>query len=286
MILNTGFISKCTWVKEKKPLVIEIEMLSPGTYTLGLSGDVDLLVDWGDGTVDHPREDRPTHNYRKAGRYTITCSGRSSRLYFSGQPQLLTVKQWGTTKWDDVKFAFSVCENLRDIQADDTPDLSQTTSTMGMFYRCGIAKGNFKHWDTGAIQDMGIMFFYAPHFNEDIGNWNVKRVTNMDRMLCSASSFNRDLSNWNVSNVSYMFKMLTGAKMTPAMYDNLLIAWDKLAKEKPNCNFANPEYKKQFGISTTYCRGEAARQNLIDNHGFGTGEDSLYDLGKKCPGIN
>ena len=277
-MINVGFISKAA---EVKPFIIEIEMPTIGTYTLGLLGNNELEIDWGDGLVQQTTQDNPTHNYELSGRYTIKCSGKSSRMFFANQSRLSAVKQWGTNKWSTIDSAFYNCKNLS-ISALDAPNLSQVTGLYMMFGYTTIVSGNLGKWDVSNITNLGSMFFMAQSFNEDLSQWDVSNVTNMYLMFFNASFFNQDISKWNVSSVSNMKKMLSGTKLTPDKYDKLLIAWDKPARTNPNTPFSNPNIYKQFGISTTYCKGEIARQSLIDNYGFGYG-GYLNDKGKDCP---
>jgi surface protein len=127
--------------------------------------------------------------------------------------RLLDVEQWGSTVWTSMQRAFSGGTNLN-ITATDVPVLTSCTSMEYMFAGCGILNGppNINSWNTGAVTNMGGMFFSATVFNRNIGNWNTAAVTNMFAMFMGASSFNQNIGSWNtsaVTNMSYMFAFAT-----------------------------------------------------------------------------
>ncbi len=305
MYWNNGFLNKTgAQIIEARPFVIEVSVSELGTYTLGLQGDNDLSIDWGDGTREYTTQDRPTHQYSKAGIYTITCHGNSSQINFAKQTEEMWIKQWGSIKWKKLDGAFFKCLGLNNIYTADAPDLSAVSDLSFMFAGTRIGVGGLARWDVSNITnitsmfsssyisedisnwnvsrvtEMGTLFYNNYWFNRDISTWDVSNVKSMRLMFFNARIFNQDLSTWNISNVSNMCKMLAGSKVTADKYDKLLITWEQLARENPNCNFANPDIDKEFRISTTYCSGETARRNLIQNHGFSS---LVLDYGKQCP---
>lgn len=125
---------------------------------------------------------------------------------------LIDVEQWGTARWNDMKYAFHGCSRLN-ISASDMPDLSKVQKLSYMFSGCKslnkIAKIN--NWPVSSVTDMSNMFYDANTFNQYIGDWDVSLVKNMDGIFSNAKSFNQDLSKWNVSNVSVMRNMFLRA---------------------------------------------------------------------------
>ncbi len=274
MLLNSGFIAKN---KDMKPFIIEIEMKNPGTYRLGLI-DNHLHINWGDGQEEKTKANQPGHEYLQAGTYTITCSGTSSRMYFYNQAELRSIKQWGTSRWEKTEFAFSQCNNLH-IAANDAPDLSKVKTMRGMFAHSAFtSNGNLSLWEVSKVRHMGILFFYALNFNDDISRWNVGNVNNFDRTFLGAKAFKQDISKWDFSRATYLFSLMRHVPFPLENYDKLLIALEKTAREYPGIYLANPDKTKFFEVQAHYCKGEAARESLIQNYGF-----AIEDKGKKCP---
>lgn len=131
-------------------------------------------------------------------------------LGYNGDKQkILDISQWGNTSWNDMEWAFSECINM-DITAPDAPNLSQVTSTFGMFYGCTSLTGtpSFNTWNTSTITNMSHMFAGATNFNQPVGNWNTSMVTNMNWLFHYLDFFNQPIGNWDTSNVTTMIHML------------------------------------------------------------------------------
>ena len=88
------------------------------------------------------------------------------------------------------------------------------------------------------------------------------------RSMFLISIFNQPLGSWDVSNVVYMDRMFESSFLSTENYDAILIGWSSLDL-KPNVNLGAP------GVS--YCKGQTARQTLVDLHGW-----SFSDAGLDC----
>jgi surface protein len=124
--------------------------------------------------------------------------------YYGG---LRTINQWGIVSWSSMEEAFK-SSGLTLVIATDVPDLSNVTSTSGMFeFTQAIGPFNMNLWDVSTITDMSGMFKNS-FFNESISLWNTSNVTNMSSMFEGVfSSFNQDIGLWNTSNVTDMSNM-------------------------------------------------------------------------------
>lgn len=90
-----------------------------------------------------------TFNYATPGIYTIRIGGVFPWFIVNGsgdKMKLLSVDQWGTNKWKNMRSAFAGTENMY-IKATDTPDLSQTTDLSWMFVGNKSLKGEGTNWN-------------------------------------------------------------------------------------------------------------------------------------------
>ncbi len=152
------------------------------------------------------------HTYPKAGTYTVSITGDFPRIYF-GDPtknerkdydgqKLVSIEQWGSTPWLSLEAAFHGCSEMQG-HANDSPNLSQTTSLRWMFDNASLFNQEIGDWDVSSVTDMVGMFDKAASFNQDIGGWNVCSVTNMESMFQGAKRFARqNLLSWQVAKVS------------------------------------------------------------------------------------
>ena len=131
-----------------------------------------------------------------------------TRTSFFGS-QLSNINQWGGVAWSSMEDAFRSCNCI--VNATDIPDLSNVTSTAGMFENAQVVGPfNMNSWDVSNVTDMSRMF-KASSFNEGLSLWNTSNVTNMSSMFEGIfSAFNQDIGNWNTSSVTNMSKMFSG----------------------------------------------------------------------------
>ncbi|MDE3740936.1 BspA family leucine-rich repeat surface protein [Maribacter polysaccharolyticus] len=267
---------------------------SPSDYTYAYT------VDWGDGSIDNTEYTGDAfHSYDNHGEFTVTISGTFPHIKLMSENELVSVEQWGTQQWKSMEEIFKDCDNL-EYNATDAPDLSLVTNMSGMFYNVTAINGDISGWDVSNVTNMSAMFYGAENFNQDIGSWDVGNVTNMRYMFQEAAAFNQDIGNWNVGKVSQfqvmffhatafdqnlggwdissatlMYGMFNGAKLSTANYDDTLIGWSTL-------DTAAGETKIPTDIgfeasTSTYCGGEEARQELMDQYRW-----TFNDMGKDC----
>ncbi|NOX60445.1 MAG: BspA family leucine-rich repeat surface protein [Chloroflexi bacterium] len=151
-------------------------------------------------------------------------------------------------------------------------DVSNVTDMAYMFAEAAAFDQDIGGWNVSNVTNMASMFGGAATFNQDIGAWDVSNVTNMSNMFYNAAAFDQDIGGWNVTSLADATDMFLGAKLSTANYDALLTGWNAQALQ-PNVTF--------HAGDSTYCNGEAARNNMIASRGW-----SITDAGKDCSGLS
>jgi surface protein len=181
------------------------------TVTLALAGKVDVVIDWGDGTIEtvhtHHKEP-PMHDYVVDGIYTVLVTGSATAYnsYEKGgeindRAKLVSVDNWGRLGFTSMKWAFYNCDNLVSVPAT-SEGLEAVTDMSGMFSGANLFNQPIGNWDTSSVGDMSYMFYNASSFKGAISGWDTSSVTDMDYMFYNASSFNHNLSAWCVTQIS------------------------------------------------------------------------------------
>ena len=241
-------------------------------FSIGVESGGEVHVDWGDGDTDtYNMTGEPRHGYRNnnpgtLASTTISITGDLERFYFhyvdpvttTNTPGLLlSIDQWGDTRWSNMKYMFRGATNMQH-EASDAPDLSaqpavlsmfssthtfdddlsdwdvsEMTSLRYMFDRAHAFNGDISDWDVSKVTDMTYMFSGASNFNGDLSDWDVSKVTRMTQMFQHATSFNGDISDWDVSSVEDMHGMFIGA----SSFARNLAGWDVSSAERMSSMF-------------------------------------------------
>ncbi|WP_234567705.1 BspA family leucine-rich repeat surface protein [Rhodohalobacter sp. 614A] len=224
----------------------------------------DFTIDWGDGLDESYTLNPGTntshfieHTYSTAGTYTVEIRGDFPRIYFNNsgdKEKILSVEAWGEIMWDEMEFAFYGASNL-EINAPDSPDLTNVVSLYSMFQDASSINSSFNQWDVSGVENMANMFWGASSFNQILDDWETGNVEKMESMFRGASNFNRDIGMWDISNVILMEFMLDNSGISVENYDNILSGWAGQTVQ------GNVELGAD-GLQ--YCYSEADRQILID----------------------
>ena len=236
-----------------------VSNLTTYDFELGLFGDVNVSIDWGDST---PASVATTagvvsHTYATSGQYEIRVSGTLTGFgqdpdswdeSLIGAEYLTGVSSFGTLGLTSLAYAFYGAVNLVSVPSvlpstvvslEDTFfaadsfnhahigawDTSNVTDMSSMFENASSFNQSLNSWDTGKVTYMSGMFADASEFNQSLSSWVTSSVTNMDSMFADASEFNQSLSSWNVSLVTSMEDMLDDAALSTANYDATLDGW-------------------------------------------------------------
>lgn len=194
---------------------------------LCLYGDVDVAIDWGDGTsqtvtgtrgvysglgpVTHTfAQSAPTHQVVVTGTFDVLgCAHRFADL--SG---LVSVEEWGATGTTDLTFGLAHTTNLQSVVEPPV-----TVTKMGLMFHGSGFDGAIGHWDTSRVTDMHGMF-YRSEFNQPIGGWDTSNVTWTSYMFAE-SPFNQPIGGWDTGNVTAMDQMFLGTT-----FDRPIGSWD------------------------------------------------------------
>jgi len=223
-------------------------------FELGLFGDGNVQVDWGDNTSSVTNCDECgylyRHTYATSGQYTITISGTLTGFgqeidqnFFENPPvpllgaeYLTAVTSFGDLGIESLSLAFFGSNNLIDVPAV-LP--ATVTDLSGLFASASSFNDDISAWNTANVTSMALMFADliglfsdstdstepSSAFNQSLSSWVTSSVTDMSGMFAGASSFNQSLSSWNVSLVTSMEDMLDDAALSTANYDATLDGW-------------------------------------------------------------
>lgn len=168
---------------------------------LNFGGDVDAVIDWGDGQTSAAAAGENSHNYASRGDYTVTITGTVPEIHAMRMEHAQCVKSvpvWtegvGTVNASGM---FEWAKRVTDI----APLPSTVTDTSMMFANNYALLTDVKKWDVSNVTNLSRMFYNSSQFNEDIGKWNVSAATDMSEMFVNASLFGQDLSKWKVEKV-------------------------------------------------------------------------------------
>jgi surface protein len=219
-------------------------------FELGLFGDGNLQVDWGDNTSSDTTCDECgylyRHTYATSGQYTITISGTLTGFgqeidqnFFENPPvpllgaeYLTAVTSFGDLGIESLSLAFFGSNNLIDVPAVLPATI---TDLSGLFASASSFNDDISAWNTANVTSMAFMFadliglFWdstdstepSSAFNQSLSSWVTSSVTDMSGMFYGATSFDQSLSSWVTSNVTDMSGMFYGA----TSFDQSLSSW-------------------------------------------------------------
>lgn len=260
--------------KSENAIRLTVEPTAGGNVQLGfssISGNVRMIVDWGDGTVETVRTNNTshisTHTYSSSGTYTALIYGDVGRFGVADandiegnqRDRITGCTSFGNiTTLTSLENAFYGCANLviappvlpntvtslkntftLAFRLNDSNvalwDTGNVTNMERTFLSCQTFNRSIGSWDTGNVTIMNSMFNGAQSFNQSLNSWNTSSVTSMDSMFSSATAFNQPLYSWDTSNVTNMVSMF----LTASAFNGNINTWDTGSVNSFNSMFLN-----------------------------------------------
>ena len=217
-------------------------------------------VDWNnDGTFDQLGITGPvTHDFGTPGTYTIRIRGNYDAIRFANdgdKDKILSIDQWGTRAWQAMEDAFYGASSL-EVPAADTPNFSEVTNMLRMFWGANLANPDTSNWDTGAVTVMFGMFVNTSSANPNTSGWDTSAVTNMSNMFGNAAAANPDTSNWNtaaVTDMAFMFAAAFAATPDTSGWDTSAVT--TMFAMFNNAHSANPDTSGWNTVAVTDMTG-------------------------------
>jgi hypothetical protein len=139
------------------------------TVALPFSGNVNLTVDWGDGTEQViTGHNYPSHFYTAPGVYTINVLGHADSMYIqtsgtipSGITQwrnsLIAIEKWGDLGFLSLEYACRSCTRLS--QTDRKAKFRNVTTSYAMFESCSLLTYTFTQFDAPLLTNAALMYY-------------------------------------------------------------------------------------------------------------------------------
>ena len=246
-----------------------VSNLTTYDFELGLFGDVNVSIDWGDST---PASVATTagvvsHTYATSGQYEIRVSG--SLTGFGQDPDsydepligaeyLTGVSSFGTLGLTSLAYAFYGAVNLVSVPSvlpSTVVSLEDTFWDADSFNDASISE-----WDTGNVTSMEEMFTEASSFDQSLNSWNTSSVTSMEEMFEDATSFNQDINGWDTSSVTNLSEMFDGA----TSFNQDISDWDTSSVTDMNGMFESASAFNQ-SLSSWNVSLVTSMQNMLSN---------------------
>jgi hypothetical protein len=162
---------------------------------LPFSGNVNLTVDWGDGTEQAVTTDYARHTYAAEGVYTIQVLGHTDTMYVSlssaapagilqWRNSLIAIEKWGDLGFQSLEGASQGCTNLA--QVERYVSFKNATTAASMFNQCSSLTHTFTRFD-------------APLLTTAVGMYN--RCSSLEEV--SESLFSKCSELQNIASMFY-----------------------------------------------------------------------------------
>ena len=194
LVIAIIFSGKISANDSKSPMILEFDTTLNTYYDevfISFSGNVDLLIDWGDGnttTMDEAGE--TSHTYEVDGVHTVTITG-SADYFGSGDGAVSLLKLTKVISYGDLGLKGLWATFTGSTYLNEIPETfpESITSLLSPFPPNGEFIPDVSSWDVSNITEMVALFSGMSSFNQDISDWNVSNVTNISSIFSGATSF-------------------------------------------------------------------------------------------------
>jgi len=189
-------------------------------FALPLRDNVNITVDWGDGTIENTTDDVKTHSYSTADGYTIKITGTADKHYIYGN---LNDDQRGMIMsypmFDNLNFKyvnFDSAYNMTYVNFNNNIDTSSITNMQYFFRSChNLTTFDLSNFNTSNVTDMSFMFYGCDDLNIretlDLTNFDTGNVLTMNSMFAESNFKHIDVSNFSnnvLEDTGHMFEVL------------------------------------------------------------------------------
>jgi Flp pilus assembly pilin Flp len=204
---------------------------STGTVGFTIEKTAALVIDWGDGTIEHisttggggfgsPNSARYTHTYADSSVYYVRI------VTPDYEPQSVVALQQIDGLSDMISFGNIGLQNISQAFAGQrvpsVPVLPSTvTNVSGAFYGTTGPIFGASSWNVDNVTNMANLFRDAPDFNQDLQSWDVSNVTDASSLFQNADAFNGQISDWRFENLSFGSGMFNDADA----FNQPLVGW-------------------------------------------------------------
>jgi len=217
--MNKFYRTLITGAGDTESFIITVKTDNAGTSdndqftipTIGAGYNYDVVTSDGQSFIG--QTGNLTITFPSAGTYDVKITGDFPRIYFNiggDRSKLIDIKQWGEIAWATFTNSFWGCNNLTNVTATDSPDLSLVTNMDFMFTGCSnMTTLNVTDWNVSSVNSMILTFAQCSNLiTLNVSNWNVSSVTNFTQIFFSCTVINNlDVSSWNVSSATTLNQM-------------------------------------------------------------------------------
>lgn len=197
-------------------LQYDISKAINNTIGIPLGGNVNVVINWGDGTSETVTTGGVKSHTYSAGTGIVNVSVSGTLSVYGGQSGVTAAHQRALTRVDAIGFQMGLTSMSRAFQyttidlAYVTKDIPPEVTDMSYMFAYSGAMPDLRSMNVSKVQNMEGMFFASVGSGPLIEGWDVSKVTNVFRMFHN-SGFDRPFDYCNWASLTSMEEMFSGA---------------------------------------------------------------------------